>query len=405
MLFVTFLIWPSVGKAEESDLLSLKKAKSYLLNGNLKMAEFFLNRVVNPNSHLFIVKKRYEALKFFLEEKYDKSYSILEEAQFHRLFPYKEICLQKLLIMMFANKMKNFQEEFQLCSYINRHSSKNGPVWINIFQDILENADLNDFRTYTDMRIKAALYLNKEQFVLDNIEDIPKEVLESPQTKELLAIIYYRLGDYSKALKLIENYHSVNAENIRANIALKKKDYAKAYKYFKLALEKRPNSLNAFNGIVLTSWMLKKWDEGIKILSSLPLHYGDLEKRSALESAFYLKLGQVDKADRSFRRIKTLLHRKKRTNPSLSLPKGTVLMQSYLALTNNDKRELIDSSRAACEKFDDGLNCWIILQQLLWKNFSLNINRDKPIHKTAFTIESLKKRQEIIPLLEEIPID
>ena len=407
-IFVTFLTWPLVGEEsvlfgrESTDLVYLKKAKYYLLNGNPEMAGFFLNQVDNPKSRLFIIKRRYESLKFFLEKQYDRSFSILEEMQFNQLFSYKEICLQKLIIMIMSNRMNQFQEELKLCSYVNRHSSIDEQLWIKNFRDILENSDLDDLSI--NRKIKMALYLNEEQLILDNIENIPKEVLESSQTKELLALIYYRLGDYSKALSFIENYHSVNSENIRGNLALQEKNYIKAYKHFKLALEERPNSLNALNGIILTSWVLKKWDEGVKALSSLPMNYGDLEKRSTLESAFIMKLGQVDKAGRSLRRIKALFNQNKRTNSSLSLPKGTVLMQSYFSLINNNERELFTNSHAACAKFD-GLNCWLVLQQLLWKNFSLNINREGFVHKTAFTIEALKKRQEIIPLLEEIPID
>ncbi len=413
---IAFLIWPlvckgSVSLSQESlDLVYLQKAKSFLLRGDLETSKKFLDKVEDKKSQIFIIKKRYESLKLFLEKQYDKSLSILEEQEFHRLLPFKEICLQKVITIIMSSKMKDFQKVFKLCSYLNHNVSKNEQFWMKVFVSVLENSSLGDLRTALSMRetasigMKNALYFNKEQSILDNINYIPKEVLESPEIKELLGLIYFRLGHYIQALNFVQINTSPNAENIKGNIALQKQDYIKAYEHFKLAIEKRPDSLNALHRIIPISWILKKWDEGITFLSSLPINYGNPEKRGALESAFYIKLGQYDRADRSLRKIKNIFRNKMRKDRFLSLPKEVVFIQSYLSLINNNQRELLDSSHAACKNLD-GLNCWFVLQQLLWENVSLNINRKDPVHKTTLDIEALKKRQDVIPLKEEIMID
>ena len=55
------------------DLFNLQKAKFKLISGDLKLAEFFLNRINDKESTLVPIKKRYLAIIHFINGRFDKS--------------------------------------------------------------------------------------------------------------------------------------------------------------------------------------------------------------------------------------------------------------------------------------------------------------------------------------------
>ena len=420
-LFVCFFfLFPLFGKESALDSLNpnkplyrryldsihLRKAKSFIVSGDLDMARHFLRRINDASSNLFPLKRRYESLIFFLEKKYSSSLSILRDKIFTPFFRFREVCHQKLLAMIMAREMETFWAEFDRCSQANRGMEKGGPLWMRSFRSIMgvnldEGEPLNFSDNETTMiQFKSLLYFDREKIIADKITEIPPESYEYLRFRELLAFVYYRTDNLPLALTLLEGLDSANADNIRGNMALEKKDYEKAFGHFKKALEKKPHSLNALDRIIPTAWILGRWQEGINLLKLLPEEYGHRERRLAIESAFLIKLGKFQQAEENMVSVKNAFKRNAGISDNPHLPKEIPIMLSYLALVMGDKRDLLENSHVACKNFN-AFNCWLIYQQLLWEDLTRTLERSGSLHG-AFDIEDLKKKEPVTPLQEEI---
>jgi hypothetical protein len=87
------------------------------------------------------------------------------------------------------------------------------------------------------------------------------------------------------------------------------------------------------------------------------------------------------------------------------IPLEILLMNSYVAIKNENIKELDKYSHGACKKFD-GLNCWIRSQLLTWENFPKTIKRKEPIYKdNRLSLESLTELSLTRPLEENLIVD
>ena len=66
--------------------------------------------------------------------------------------------------------------------------------------------------------MKLALYLGEENIVLDNIDRLPQEQYESSIIRELLALLYYRVGNDEMAGRFAESIESANGDNIKGRL-------------------------------------------------------------------------------------------------------------------------------------------------------------------------------------------
>ena len=399
---------------QEKSHLSLRKAKSFLVIGDLETAEFFLKEAGRVQGMDALIKQRFRALSFFMEKKYAQSLDILKDSRFQRPVYFKEICLQKLVTMMMVGDMEDFQANFERCSNLNRRTSKTDQLWMDSLKKFIDKRAVIDRQGY-DMPLlenmlaiwmKLALYLGEENIVLDNIDRLPQEQYESSIIRELLALLYYRVGNDEMAGRFAESIESANGDNIKGRLALKKKDYKNAFNYFKSALEKRPNSQNAFEGVLPLTWILGKWQEGAELLEKYyPENLKQDIRKQALAIGFDIKLGRFDRAETSMRILKSLLSKRPLKRLNLKVPKIIPVMHEFIALMRGEEREFSKSATAACREFD-GISCWFVHQQMLWRDFSQIVQKKKNAsQEISLNLDSLKKKEKTVPLQEEIFIE
>ena len=82
------------------------------------------------------------------------------------------------------------------------------------------------------------IYLNREKQAYPLLSFLPTDFYKSGRFKEVLSFVYYRLGNYELAEKLVEDLEGPNSENIRGNIRLREQKYELAYGHFRSGLKK-----------------------------------------------------------------------------------------------------------------------------------------------------------------------
>lgn len=402
-----------------NDIYNLRKAKFKLINGDLRLAEFFLNRLDDRTTKLISIKKRYQGIISFLKGDYEISLNHLSHPKVYNSHFAEEICLLRIMNMIILNKMDTLQSENRACRALTANTSKNDQYWLNTliglklsndkYSENVKNLNIHNIFAYTDISriwLKTGLYLNQEKDVIKLLSNLDPEAYESRPLREVVAFIYYRLNQDANALKFIDNIDSANAENIRGNIRLKNNEYEIAFGHFKLALQRKSDSQNALERALPLSWILGQWDDGLKMLDYVNINY-DQRNKNALKIAFLIRKGAFQEAHKELRAL---------TNQYLDNPPFEVhLMNAYVNLVIEkdfpnkivieERRKTEDSVENSCRDYD-GMSCWLAMQYLQWENLGKTIHRNDPIYDDKeMTIESLKQRVAIVPLDEEINVN
>ncbi|MBT3584488.1 MAG: hypothetical protein HN509_06260 [Halobacteriovoraceae bacterium] len=397
-------------KRRSADLLYLTKAKKFLINGNLDMSEFYLKLIDEKVSPLAIIKHRYQGIIHFIREDFEKSYQQVSGALFNENVSYVEVCLLRIINLMTKKPDKKLLKELAGCRALTSNYSKNDQMWLETLENVKlkkewalrgDQIALNrvTFETTEIIKvwIKLGLYLNREDLIIKNLSELPPKIYRSKRVRELLALAFYRKGKKKRALEFIEDVTSPNAENIKGNINLEKKEYELAFGHFKLALKKKQNSINAMERAIPLAWILGQWKDGVILLKRIVRLDLDNKKKIALDTAFRIRLNQFNKAEEQLR----LLDLNFRNRGPIELDQ----MRSYVALRRYDMDGLREFSSRACRRFD-ALHCWILGQLQIWENIGKTIERDEtPFSQKEITVAALKEKSTITPLEERIIVD
>lgn len=398
------------------DLFNLQKAKFKLISGDLKLAEFFLNRISSNESVVTGIKKRYLAIIYFINGRFDKSLTELNDKRINNNNYYVQNCLLRLLNFMAVNDVPSLMREKGACQFYTSKFSRNDQAWLesmiilksgdtkalkkNLMTDV--EATLNDDEM-ARLWLKTGLYLNKEEELLKLLSILPESSYQSKRLREIIAFMYLRSGESKKALSFIDDVDSANAENIKGNINLANKEYELAFGHFRLALQKKQDSTNSLERAIPLAWMLNQWNDGLMMLANISNKNLDPRNTQAIKIAFLIREKRFLEAQKEL----TLLKISFQNEP----PFEVNIMDTYvnLVLGENDKaydkRRVEESAEKACKSFD-GMSCWISLQYLQWENLGKTIKRDEPIYSDkSMTIESLKEKKIIEPLVESKNID
>jgi hypothetical protein len=392
------------------DYRNLILAKRGLINGELSLSKFYLGKIDDSETKILPIKIRYQAINEFIKGRYVKVIELLTHPVFKDVRNYKHICLLKIISMMTLPVSNNLRLEISKCREFNKDATINDSMWLTN----MEYLKLNDIKsiagtTSSDIRniivdqelvriwLKTSLYLGEDKLISKNLSALPNSIYRSKRFRELMGFYWYRLGDQTKALSFIEDIESANADNIRGNINLAEKKYELAFGHFKLALQKKSNSLNSLERAIPLAWTLEQWKDGNDLIGRL-VDYGlDKNKLKALEIAFLIRQGNFKLAKRN---LNILDAEYKGQSPLI-----VTQMQSYVAFRLNDLPMLKLMSDRGCKKYD-GLNCWIQGQLLIWENISKTALRNEMIQgDNKFSIDNLKAKIEIVPIKEEIIID
>ena len=393
-----------------SDLENLVLAKKFLVNGDTEWAKYFLNKVNTNESDLKIVIKRYHAWIHFIEGRYEEAEKLLDSPEFTYVENFKEICLLKILTKMIGPYSRDLAKELSYCSIITRNFSNNEQYWLENLTKLkqkefnkIKGMNTSDIQyIVSDQQLvriwlKTGIYMGREDLIEKHIKSLPSSIYRSKRTRELIGFYYYRKGEFDQAKNFVEDIETPNAENIRGNINLKDKKYELAFGHFKLALNKKANSLNALERAIPLAWILEQWKDGLELIGRLVDESIDVQKKDALESAFHIRMTNFDLAERKLR----ILDAEYQGQPPLEVD----IMRSYVALRNNDPRTLYLTSKNACRRYD-GLSCWIQNQLIIWENIGKTIERDEEIlAENSFDVDNVKKFITPEPLQESIYID
>ena len=401
-----FLAFDTAGHASRREryLAHLKMAKSFLVSGDLDRAGLFLAKVHNRDSKIYPVKRRYEAIVSFLKGDYEKSLGLLQEDMFQWPSRAQKVCLQKLITMALTDKKESLQRELYTCRRINGEESENNILWLDALKEGFgPKRHFTGDHNMVSAQIKLALYAGQEQAIIDRVALMPAENYEYSPIRELLGIAYYRRGHDTLAKNFLEGIDTPNADNVRGNMALEKKDYREAFRHFKKALEKKPLSLNALARALPLGLLLKEWQQGANLSRRLPEGGENRRELLSLRALFSLKQGDIEGAKDVISSLRHTFEGRPSSGAQAKLPRDISMMISYTSLMEGDKRELEATSHEVCRDFD-GLNCWIFYQQLLWEDISQTLNRQDSPHRN-FDIEALKEKVAIVPLAEEVFIN
>lgn len=405
--------------ARGSDIDSLLRAKHKIINGDLKLAKFYLNRINDQKSRLFPIKKRYLAMISFIDGQFAQSLEHLKDKRFYDNSLYPKICLLKLINFMAVNDIDSLRREKQSCLYYTGRASKNDSFWLDTMVKLkLKDANGVKKNLVTDIEytisddemsrlwLKTGLYLNKEKDLLNLLSLLPESSYQSKRLREIVAFMYLRSGsttDKQKALAFIDDIDSSNAENIKGTINLQNKEYELAFGHFRLALQKKQDSTNSLERAIPLAWILGQWGDGLSMLNNSTNKTLDPRNISAIRIAFLIRDKQFAQAQKEL----TLLKIDFQNEP----PFEVNIMDSYVSLMTGagdkkfDKRKVEESTERACRDFD-GISCWISLQFIEWSNLGKTIKRDEEIFTDKeMTIESLKSKKVFEPLKETVTVD
>jgi hypothetical protein len=406
-----------------SDLDSLIRAKFRMIGGDLKLAKFYLNRISNKTSRVVAIKERYLALIAFIEGRFDQSLSHLKNKNFNDTTNSSQICLLKLINYIAINDLASIKAEKESCIFSSLKTSKNDAYWLQTMiklklgdqAGVKKNLLTDVEKTLSDdemskLWLKTGLYLNKEKDLLNLLTLLPESSYQSKRLREIIAFMYLRSNDpkdKQKALSFVDDIDSANAENIKGNINLQNKEYELAFGHFRLALQKKQDSNNSLERAIPLAWLLNQWADGLSMLDNNKTPGLDPRNKQAIRIAFLIREKKFIEASIEL----TLLKIDFKNKP----PAEVNIMDSYVSMIMNgqtnskdiklDIRKSEEASENACKSFD-GMNCWISMQHIEWNNLGKTIKRDEEIFTDKeMSIESLKEKQVIVSLKENITVD
>ena len=407
---MTAYITQQINEAKINAIFYLKTAKVALINGDINLSKFFINKISDRNKKMLPIKKRYLSIINFIEGNYKRSYDLIKGFEFNSFLPFQEICLLRIANLIALDDLKAFNKEVAACQIQTIKFSTNNQFWLeqlyrikNKNERLLKGNLVEGLRTalnsteLTEIWMKLALFLNKEEYIIKYVGQLPSSSYRSNIVRELIGFAYYRNENDKEALNFVEDIEGTNAYNIRANINFDKGKHEIAYGLYKLALQKKQNSQNALERGIPLSYILGQWDEGLSMLKRLVGKNINKKKSLTLETLFNVRKGEIKKSQANILYLNKLYNEE--------LPREVNLLESYISLITSDNPQLFISSDRAC-KWYDGLHCWITLQGQRWEDLGRIIKRDdKTLSLKKWDPNMHKKPLKITPLKESIFID
>ena len=431
-LVIIIALWHNIGVARiiannqnevilhlqaRSDLQKIKFLKKialvkyYIINGNLDQATIDLSHIDYQQGNLRFIAIRYRALIAFLKEDFQKSFNLLDQTYFTKnISAMRAVCTMQSYNMIALNKHSKLQQYFRDCKMVQGKYLTNNFDWpSHIVQLVLQNSALADtsflkiksnaFYQLDFLRawLKESLYYNQEKEIHNYINKIPKEAYKNKEIRELLAMAFYRIGDYETSLHFLEKINAANAENIRGNIYLKENKLELAYGHFKLALKHKKDSKNAIERLIPLAWQLKQYDDSLKILNSYHGRIIDPIKKNTLFLAQLVNLKKYSQA-------KVLIDELDKSFP-VNMPNVLSLLGMYTELMLKNKNKMQEYAAATCKNYD-GLSCWLLMQSQIWYNITAFAGDKKNIAPNArYELEHLQQHGKITPLKENKTIN
>lgn len=350
----------------------LVEAKFHILNGKTRKArESLMVLAKSGKTDYQAMAHRYLALIEFQEGRWKEALAHLQVPELTQIPNYGRICPLKTVLRVVVKDVRGLNEEWIRCKQENisdvlardmvwmdtlvtlatRNSM--GPVRANIKRYNPINLSNEDLRTI----VKLALYLNIEDLIVGEIENLDYSVIEDEELRALMAHVYYRKGRLADAWKLMEDLYSTNINNIKGNLWILRENQELAYAEFKLALKRKANSHNAIERALPLAWSLKQWKDGAKLAESIYTHEKNRKQQLTTTAAFSVANGQFKEANERLELVQRLSGEGTAAEVSQ--------LSTYVAIRLNDKKVIERHARNSCES-GDLISCWILSSRFSW---------------------------------------
>lgn len=371
--------------------------KYYMLSGNLDLAKLLLLHANYRNDFSLPIQYRLMAIINFIEGRYKESLDYLNMPELQKFQYLKKTCLLKSLNLAILDKKTDLELFWPRCREATTGHTSNLHLWIETLISLRIQKDPSAIKapfrnlaienTYGDfLRIymKLALYLNQQNIIFPRLPYLSIDVYKSDELRELIGLLFYRDGQLQSTYSFIEDLDTPNAENIKGNIYLAQKKYELAYAQFKLALQKKSNSVNALERTIPVAWKLRQWQDGLKFIHQYEVDSKQLNEKETLTAAFLLQLGQYQEAKEH------LLQVVANSKNGQTAEVNKLLAYSYLNL--KDKFNAAKYAESSCRQ-KDGIGCWLIYQLNTWEDFTLSATRDEDIVRSEKNLANLLKTE------------
>lgn len=412
----TFVPPPSVFDTEElnKSLFSdnrnqhedLKKIKYYLINGEIRLAKIYLNKLTYTDTKFKPIALRYLAMLHFIEGDFEKVRVALARPELSTIPHYSKICGMKVLTDIILSKTLNLEDDWGRCKVENSITFKEGNlVWLETLIQMKLNPNHGitrvPFRRMklmslsvddVKMLLKLSLYLNQESLVEGQLNDLTQEQIQDPEIRELVGQIYFRMGIFSKSYKFVEELKSPNSENIKGNLYVLRDKYELAYAQFKLALEQKQNSQNAMERLLPLAWLLGDWENGVKYSERVIASPQTQINKLTVLASFLLQQGNYSRSREILNQIVSRSGRWAETD--------VTQLYSFVSLMENKPQDVIKQAKMSCQNFDL-TNCWVLYQMQQWESFPNTMLRGDVV-PSQNEWEKLTKEDIVSPINETL---
>lgn len=382
----------------------LGKVKYAMMNGNLERAKVELLKIKEKDAFANVIKKRYQAIIYFLQGQYDKSLGLISTQEFNDEGLFAKTCILRVLNMVILDDHIKLNETWRKCRNLVRHTERTESIWFDNLVKLRANKKnyiakskikqlqgLGYNELFIKLYLKLSLYMNQEDTILKFIEELPGEFFLDDEIREIMGHLYYRRGKLGTAFDFLEDLKTVNAENIKGNIYLADQKYELAYAQFKLALQQKNDSYNAIERALPLAWLLEQWNDGVDFSKRMYRTNENKNKKLAILTAFYLRLGRYEEAMENLKELTVY--------SKYSQPYEVNQLYAFTALVLGDLDKMKIYSSFACKKLD-AINCWLLLQASTWDDFSKTLKR-----KEAVTTDAVELLYNLKSTVYDAPID
>lgn len=362
----------------------LKKVKFYLLNGEIRLARVFLEKLAYTQTKLRPIIFRYLAILSFVESDFEKTYEYLKLPELQRSQLFSKICVLKTLSEIVLSKMYELEDTWVRCKGANYLDARESNlVWLDTLVQLKLNPrsgatsipfrrikfvafEIDELKTM----MKLALYLNQEELLVEQIPEFGMDLLQDPEIREMAGQAFFRTGQLANAYRFIEDLKSPNSENIKGNLYVLRNKYELAYAQFKLALEQKQNSQNAMERLLPIAWLLGDWEGGAKYSNQIIADPKVQVNKLTLMAAFNMQKGDYKKATDILNKI----GERSRRGTEVEVTQ----LAAFTALMQNKPNLAKKQAFLSCEQYDV-VNCWLLFQLGQWDSFPLTIRREEKI--------------------------
>ena len=409
LLGLSALKTPALAKtatsAEEENLIV---AKSYLLQGQIGKAQNHLNRITQTFHVTHPIKLHYQALIYFIQDRYTDLLKILARENFPPGPRYGNVCLLKFLALLALGELGDARHELSVCASFVAADSNNELIWPELmlrFPHPIRGQEeellfLNPYdrqllakNNFVRPWLKFGVAQAKKGLGQGMLQQIIPESFQDPQIRELAGVIAYQIQDYAQALFFASDIDTSTIHNLRGNEFLKHQEYGPAWEEFQKALVINRYSLAALERSIPLAIIDHHYEEGLKYTATRGSAGIDRITLALLRSYFLLALGQTSAAKRMFIELGSKHHH-------FAQSLRYQLLMAYLSFKDHNGPAFNQYAAQACRL--DARYCWPLATSLTWPDIAVDTSSRPAATTQEETITQLKSLHgEPSPMAEE----